>query len=489
MTQVNPNTGQQGQSNLSVALTGQFTHWLQGTTAATFGAGITITSLTVNSATSATAILNISATATAGANNVTVTTGGEVVTLTNGFTVTNGTPVLTQVNPNTGQQGQSNLSVVLTGQFTHWLQGTTVATFGAGITITSLTVNSATSATAILNISATATAGAHNVTVTAGTEVVTLTNGFTVTNGTPVLTQVNPNTGQQGQSNLSVTLTGQFTHWLQGTTTATFGAGITITSLTVNSATSATAILNISATAPAGAHNVTITTAGEVVTLTNGFSVTNGTPVLTQVNPNTGQQGQSNLSVALTGQFTHWLQGTTVATFGAGITITSLTVNSATSATAILNISATAPAGASNVTVTTGGEVVTLTNGFTVTASSGNPTLTSVSPGSALPTQTVQVAITGQNTHFIQGTTKADFGPGVSVGSAIAGAAGPVQVTSATTAVAQISVPSNAPLGSRTVTAITGSEQASLANGFAVIGTPALVSSSLAQENRARHSP
>ena len=276
MTQVNPNTGQQGQSNLSVTLTGQFTHWLQGTTAATFGAGITITSLTVNSATSATAILNISATATAGASNVTVTTGREVVTLTNGFTVTNGTPVLTQVNPNTGQQGQSNLSVTLTGQFTHWLQGTTAATFGAGITITSLTVNSATSATAILNISATATAGAHNVTLTTGTEVVTLTNGFTVTNGTPVLTLVNPNTGQQGQSNLSVALTGQFTHWLQGTTAATFGAGITITSLTVNSATSATAILNISATATAGAHNVTLTTGTEVVTLTNGFTVTNG---------------------------------------------------------------------------------------------------------------------------------------------------------------------------------------------------------------------
>ena len=68
---------------------------------------------------------------------------------------------------------------------------------------------------------------------------VTLNNGFTVTNGTPVLTTVNPNTGQQGQTNESVSLTGQFTHWVQGTSTASFGAGITVATLTVNSATSA----------------------------------------------------------------------------------------------------------------------------------------------------------------------------------------------------------------------------------------------------------
>ena len=42
---------------------------------------------------------------------MTLTTGAEVVTLTNGFTVTAATPVLTTVNPNTGQQGQTGESV------------------------------------------------------------------------------------------------------------------------------------------------------------------------------------------------------------------------------------------------------------------------------------------------------------------------------------------------------------------------------------------
>src|SRR5437763_58244 len=159
-----------------------------------------------------------------------MTTGGEVVG--NGFTVTAGTPALLSVNPNTGQQGQQNLNVNLTGQFTHFVQGATTASFGAGITVATLTVNSATTATAVLNIGPAAATGSRNVLHAARPVVVG--NGFTVTAGTPALLSVNPNTGQQGQQNLNVNLTGQFTHFVQGTTTASFGAGITVATLTVN---------------------------------------------------------------------------------------------------------------------------------------------------------------------------------------------------------------------------------------------------------------
>jgi RHS repeat-associated protein len=466
LTKVSPNTGQQGQQNVSVVLTGQFTHFLQGTTTASFGAGITVASLTVSSATSATAVVNISATAAAGAHNVTVTTGAEVITLANGFTVTNGTPVLTQVSPNTGQQGQQNVSVALTGQFTHFVQGATTASFGAGISVASLTVSSATSATAVVNISATAAAGAHNVTVTTGAEVITLTNGFTVTNGTAVLAQVNPNTGQQGQQNLPVALTGQFTHFVQGTTTASFGAGITVVSLAVSSATSATALLNISAMAVAGARSVSLTTGGEVVALTNAFTVADRTPMLTRAIPNTGQQGQQNVSVALTSQFTHFLQGTSVASFGAGITVASLTVKSSTSAAAVLNISATASAGVRHVTVTTGAEVVTLVDGFTITA--GTPVLTQVSPNTGHQAQqNLSVALTGQFTHFVQGTTTASFGGGVTVAS--------LAVSSATSATAVLNISATAAAGARNVSLTTGGEVVTLTNGFTVENdTPAL---------------
>src|SRR5262249_33917215 len=157
--------------------------------------------------------------------------------------------------------------------------------------------------------------------------------------GTPVLTTVNPNTGQQGQTGLSVNLTGQFTHWVQGTTTASFGAGITVATLTVNSATTAAASLNIDPAAATGSRTVTLTTGTELFTMNTGFAVTASsiTPTIS-ISPNTGQQGQQGLPVTITGQSTHFVQGTSFASFGAGITIATLTVNSATSASATLNI-------------------------------------------------------------------------------------------------------------------------------------------------------
>ncbi len=94
-------------------------------------------------------------------------------------------------------------------------------------------------------------------------------------------------------------------------------------------------------------------------------------PSLVSVTPSSGQQGQTIASVALVGNLTHWVQGTTTATFGSpGIAVNSLTVTDATHATASISISPAAATGSSNVTVTTGGEVVTLSNGFTVGAAS-----------------------------------------------------------------------------------------------------------------------
>ena len=185
------------------------------------------------------------------------------------------------------------------------MQGTTTVDFGAGITVSSLTVNSPTGATASIAVQGGAALGARTVTLTTGAEVVSLTNGFTVSAGTPAIASVAPNMGQQGQQNLSVAITGQYTHFVPGTTTATFGAGITVSSLTVNSSTSATASIAVQGAAALGARTVALTTGAEVVSLTNGFTVGAGTPAIASIAPNTGQQGQQNLSVAITGQYTH----------------------------------------------------------------------------------------------------------------------------------------------------------------------------------------
>jgi len=153
-----------------------------------------------------------------------------------------------------------------------------------------------------------------------------LNNQCTVNPPPASLLTVSPNIVQSGQQNVSVAITGLFTSFVQGTSTADFGAGVAVVSLTVNSPEGAVAVLDIDAAAVPGPRNVTVITGTEVVTLPNGFMVTAPVivPALITVSPNSGQQGQQNLSVSLTGQNTHFAQGTTTASFGTGITVVSL---------------------------------------------------------------------------------------------------------------------------------------------------------------------
>jgi len=276
-----------------------------------------------------------------------------------------GTPVITQVNPSSGQQGQSNVPVTITGNFTSF-SSSSVVTFGnLGVMAGLPTAATATSVTVPVSITAAAALGPTGVTVTTNGQAVTLNNGFTVNPGTPVITQVNPSSGQQGQSSVPVTITGNFTSF-SSSSVVTFGnLGVTAGAPTAATATSVTVPVSIAAAAALGPTSVTMTTNGQEVTLNNGFTVNPGTPVITQVNPSSGQQGQQNLSVAITGQFTHFAQGTTTANFGPQITA-SLTVMTPTTATAVLNISGTAGVGSTNVVLQTGTETATLANGFTV---------------------------------------------------------------------------------------------------------------------------
>jgi len=186
----------------------------------------------------------------------------------------------------------------------------------------------------------------------------------------PRLLSLSANLGQPGQKGLSVTITGEFTHFVQGTTTADFGPGITVTAVNVSSATALTALLNIDPAAAVGLRDVIVTTGSEMVTSSNAIIVTAGAPIVTQVAPNTAEPGQRNLTVAITGQSTHFAQGGTSPTtvsFGNGITVVSFSVKSATSVTAVINVDPAASLGLRDVTLTTGAEVATGTSGFNLT--------------------------------------------------------------------------------------------------------------------------
>jgi len=179
------------------------------------------------------------------------------------------------------------------------------------------------------------------------------------------VTSVVPNSAAQGRVNLSVAVTGQDTHFVQGSTAGSFGAGITVNSVTVADATHLTATITIASGAALGARDVSFTTASELAVKLNAFAVTQG-PQLASITPNRGQPGQTNLAVAIAGVATNFVPSQTSANFGAGITTVSTTVTDATHATAVITIGSGTAAGARNVTLTTGSEVVTAVSGFLV---------------------------------------------------------------------------------------------------------------------------
>src|SRR5678815_4554760 len=89
--------------------------------------------------------------------------------------------MLSAPNPSTARRGQQNVTVQLTAVGTHFSQGVTTLSFGSGVTIVSpVTVASPTSASAVVSVDAAAPAGARAISVSTGTEVISLSDGFTV---------------------------------------------------------------------------------------------------------------------------------------------------------------------------------------------------------------------------------------------------------------------------------------------------------------------
>ncbi|HWT02035.1 MAG TPA: RHS repeat-associated core domain-containing protein [Pyrinomonadaceae bacterium] len=107
------------------------------------------------------------------------------------------------------------------------------------------------------------------------------------------------------------------------------------------------------------------------------------------------------------------------------------------------------------------GSFLTITFTATRTASP-QAALTSVAPARATQGQTLNVTLHGTNTHWVAGQTHASLGGEVSVGGAAPGALGPVTVTDANTAVAEVMVSPTAaldPRAARVVTQIGGEEE------------------------------
>lgn len=285
----------------------------------------------------------------------------------------------------------------------------------------------------------------------------------------PAIGLLTPGDGPQG-STLDVEITGSNTNFQSSSAVSFSGDGITINSQTVNSPQSITVNISIQPGATLGFRDVTVTTnlGGSSVETAKGFGAFNvvspaSVPTIIGVSPPQGAQGET-LNVSISGATTNFVNGVSTASFGPGITVNSTTVLSSTSAVANITINSAATIGFRDVRVTTGSQIAgeNEVGPFLVTAPPPLiPRITIVEPPEGGQGQTLNVTITGENTHFADGTSVASFsGTGITVNS--------TNVTSATTAVANITIAAGSTLGFRDVFVTTGGEVAVILGAFRV---------------------
>jgi hypothetical protein len=215
----------------------------------------------------------------------------------------------------------------------------------------------------------------------------------------PNLSGLSPTSGSAGTG---VTLFGSAFGATQGASYVSFGS----TRATDYTAWSDGQVVCLAPPGYGGTRVVTITTAGG----TSGiFPFTLAGGIIASVQPTSAQQGQT-LDVAIAGNETGFTAGTSVASFGAGITVNALAVADATHASANITVSPSAAVGARDVTVTTGPDVASpLPDGFTVTARPLAPSIDGVTP----PSGAVGDAVTIRGADFgaTRGSSFVSFGP------------------------------------------------------------------------------
>jgi hypothetical protein len=287
VTLFNPYSVPVGSTNLSVQITGSNTNFQSGSVVSFSGTGITVNSKIVNSPTSITANISVDPAAVTGVRNIVVTTvlGSATTETANGTGSVNiiaapASATLVSVSPPNAVQGNTNVSLVITAAATNFVAGTTTVTSSdSKITVNSVTVTSKTTLTANVTIGAASTVGYKNITVTTGSEVVTLADAIFVKSAAavviPTITAVSPASASQGSAAVTLTITGANTNFVAGSSVASFsGTGITVKSTTVSSPTSATVSIAVDAAASLGFRDVFMVTGSETASIYSALNIT-----------------------------------------------------------------------------------------------------------------------------------------------------------------------------------------------------------------------
>lgn len=205
------------------------------------------------------------------------------------------------------------------------------------------------------------------------------------------------------------------------------------------------------------------------------FSLITFSQNLVSINPNSANVSQT-LDVTITGNATHFDQGSgTTISFGfeqgSGTTvINSINIISATSISANITIPVNTYTGDYNVytnNVTDG--ILTLNNGFHINGITP-PSLVSISPNNGNSGQTLDVTITGSNTHFNQGSgTTLSFGFEQGSGTTVVNS---INIINDTSISANITIPANTSTGDYNVSINNSTDgEIYITNGFHVNGS------------------
>lgn len=201
---------------------------------------------------------------------VTVQTGQQIVTAN--ITVTPPGLTITPTSAVKNNQASTQVTLDLSRSEPIWVQGQTVALVsGTGVTAGPVTVLTPTTARVTLTIASNATPGARVFTTQTGANSATTT--FTVVDSTPQITGVTPSTGAIGASlNVVITATnGNFS--AAAPPVVSFGPGVTVNSVTVNSANQLTVAVTVEYAATAGARDLTIQAGAITLSSSAAFSV------------------------------------------------------------------------------------------------------------------------------------------------------------------------------------------------------------------------
>ena len=378
---------------------------------------------------------------------------------------------LISMSPSTADAGQT-LDLIITGDKTHFGQGAetninfTFSGFNQGSVLTSTNSITVTSDTTLI----------ANITVPSNTYTGDYYASYFNTidgylnalfslhvNGTPAPSYfaLSPDTLNAGQT-LDVTLNGLNTHFNHGSgTTVTFTPQYNITtsdSIIVNSVNvtdSSQLIINITRPPPIYSGDYNINTYNQIdgnmsMTGLHIYGVTLP-PSLYGISNNPLNAGQT-LDFTITGKGTHFDQGDSISVgfdfvYNLGnvpAIVNSITVISATVLTANITIPSNTLTGVYNLFVTDSIDGVLSYGGIFVYGIQP-PTLTSISPNIGNAGETLDVILTGANTHFDQSTINTiEFGFNQSTGISIVNS---INVTSPTTLIINITIPQNINFG------------------------------------------